>query len=190
MKNPLKLLFCQKSGYFHENPPIGTQNLTHKIQIRINFFQKILKFGRASRAQEWFSLFSGRRALSGISTFIVWHIKSFETYLLCYSEFGQNIFLPRFYSGNLSYRCFQGSGKVCCMPSVRACFMCLPSVCCICVGRACMFCVCLMSISVFCAFRPCFAYVPPCVRVFCRGNTSGSPVNKWLTGKALWYLTN
>ena len=102
--------------------------------MKINFFLKKSKnSGVFCAHRNNFRCFRGSAhcRASGISTFIVWHIKSFETYLLCYSEFGQNIFLPRFYSGNLSYGCFQGSGKVCCMPSVRACFMCLPSVCCI-----------------------------------------------------------
>ena len=57
MKNPLKLLFCQKSGYFHENPPIGTQNLTHKIQMKINFFPTGLifdVFGAARTVGYWY----------------------------------------------------------------------------------------------------------------------------------------
>ena len=126
MKNPLKsgfswkirlnCCFARKADIF-----MRIRRLEHKIwhtkyKLGQISSKKILKFGRASRAQECFSLFSGRRALSDISTFIVWHIKSFETFLLCYSEFGQNIFLPRFYSGNLSYRCFQGSGKVSVFP--------------------------------------------------------------------------
>ena len=62
MKNPLKLLFCQKSGYFNENPPIGTQNLTHKIQIRIDFFQKNLKIrARFARTEITFAVFVAAR---------------------------------------------------------------------------------------------------------------------------------
>ena len=75
MKNPPKSLFCQKSGYFHENPPIETQNLTHKIPMKINFFLKNLKirarfartgitifFGRAPPAHKKVSKFSGLAA--------------------------------------------------------------------------------------------------------------------------------
>ena len=64
MKNPLKLLFCQKSGYFHENPPIGTQNLTHKIQIRTNFLQKNIKIrARFARTGMFFAVFGAARTV-------------------------------------------------------------------------------------------------------------------------------
>ena len=59
MKNPPKSLFCQKSGYFHENPPIETQNLTHKIPMKINFFLKNLKI-RARFARTGITIFFGR----------------------------------------------------------------------------------------------------------------------------------
>ena len=64
MKNPLKWLFCQKSGYFHENPPIGTQNLTHKIQMKMNFFPKIIKIRvRFARTGLIFAVFGAARTV-------------------------------------------------------------------------------------------------------------------------------
>ena len=184
--------------------------------MKINVFPKNLKIrARFARTGIIFAVFGAARFVG------YWYIHSL-THKVLWNVFvmlqriGQNIFLPRLYSGNLSYHCFQGSGKVCCMPSVRVCFMCLPSVCCICVGRACMFSVCLLSMSVFlcfssvfcictaraCVFYVCRSYVfifcVPSLRVvavcracmFLSSNTPESPGNTWLTGEALWYLTN